>query len=219
MKPWEKLFDDRYGEGAFRRLAGMLDQPCLTFATIAAEFSVTRERVRQWHRDLHPDAPGGHERTRRCVMRQRRRAVVLDPLFRAFYRHARAHYRPEQFSLVPTRAAFVRRVVVLDGHRIVIREARANTHDSAFLIYGCARPASFVYYQLTTEEFLLLPRSAVPARAAVYRPGETPALDRYHNTFAAVLSRDRASRQGAAQIGQSDESDREIGPASAARGA
>jgi hypothetical protein len=193
MRPWEQLFDDRYGEGAFRRLTGMLDQPCLTFATIGAEFGVTRERVRQWHGQLHPDAAGGHERKRRCVMWQRRRAIVLDPLFRAFYRHARAHYRPDRFALIPTRAGFVRRAVVVDGQPIAIRSARMKGDRSAFVIYACARPAAFVYYQLPDDAFLFLPRSAVPSREAVYRPHRTPTLDRYRNTFASLIERSTAS--------------------------
>ena len=47
---WMNLFEDRYGTGSYQRLMGMFDRPCVTFAEIAGQFGVSRERVRQWHR-------------------------------------------------------------------------------------------------------------------------------------------------------------------------
>ena len=46
------VFEERYGAGSQQRLIALLEQPCVTFATIATHFGVSRERVRQWHRDL-----------------------------------------------------------------------------------------------------------------------------------------------------------------------
>ena len=44
---WMNLFEDRYGSGAYARLMGMFDRPCVTFAEIGGLFGVSRERVRQ----------------------------------------------------------------------------------------------------------------------------------------------------------------------------
>ncbi len=52
-------FDGRYGDGSFDELLRRLGQPCISFAQIASHFGVTRERVRQWHRQWLPDAPTG----------------------------------------------------------------------------------------------------------------------------------------------------------------
>lgn len=92
------LFEDRYGAGSFDRLKAMFDQPCTTFAAIAQHFGVTRERVRQWHLKLCPDAPRGHERKRQCVLQRSKRELLRQPLFQSFYRHARPHFEPGRFA-------------------------------------------------------------------------------------------------------------------------
>ena len=40
-------FDDKYGDGALARLTRMLEQPCVTFAQIAGEFSAENPDVDQ----------------------------------------------------------------------------------------------------------------------------------------------------------------------------
>src|SRR5436190_1120245 len=68
--PLEPLFDERYGTGARARAVRLLSQPCVSFASIAGVFGVTRECVRLWQRTLVPEAPTGRELQRLC--RERR---------------------------------------------------------------------------------------------------------------------------------------------------
>jgi hypothetical protein len=88
----QAAFSERYGNGAFERLTQRLEQRCLTFAQIAAESGVSRERVRQWYRQLLPDAPSGHERQRLCAIHRRRRRLFGNALYRSFFQRARAHF-------------------------------------------------------------------------------------------------------------------------------
>jgi hypothetical protein len=91
---WLAIFEERYGTGAYGRLIALFGQPCVTFASIADQFGVTRERVRQWHLVLMPGAPRGHERQRLCGLYQQKRRLLAEPLFRSFYQHARPHLEP-----------------------------------------------------------------------------------------------------------------------------
>lgn len=86
-------FNDRYGAGAHERLLSRLAHPCTTFAQIAKEFGVTRERVRQWQLLWLPDAPRGRERRRQCGFFRKRRLLLEEPLFKAFYRKIRPSSR------------------------------------------------------------------------------------------------------------------------------
>ena len=82
-------FDDRYGRDAHARLLERLDRPCVSFADIAAEFGVSRERVRQWRLQWAPQAPTGLERRRQCLATRRRRQLLAHPSFRSFYQEVR----------------------------------------------------------------------------------------------------------------------------------
>ena len=72
----------------------------ISFAEIATRYGVTRERVRQWHLQLLPGAPRGHQRRRLCIRQQQKRELLTDPVFRHFYRHARAHSDADGHPLI-----------------------------------------------------------------------------------------------------------------------
>ena len=197
---WLDLFEDRYGVDAFERLMTHLQSPCTSFAQIAALFGVTRERVRQWHLTLLPRAPRGHQRRRLCVALHQKRKLLADPLFRTFYRRARAHFPPQQFSLIPARTGYRRRVVRLNRFLVVIKSSRRNATDRSdgiptYALPGCVQPADFVYYQLTPDDFLFLPRDVVPPSGATFIDTHLSKYWRYRNTFLAASPESSADRQ------------------------
>jgi hypothetical protein len=104
---WLAIFEDRYGTGAHERLLALFGRPCVTFAEIATRYGVTRERVRQWHLQLLPDAPRGHDRRRLCLVHNQKRLLLEDPLFRSFYQHARPHVEPGRIQLIPNSSRLV----------------------------------------------------------------------------------------------------------------
>ncbi len=167
------LFDDRYGAGAHQTLLAQLRQPCVTFAHIAGQFGVTRERVRQWHRDLLPEAPSGHARQRLCALHQQRRRLFHDPLFRRFFRDARAHLSPGRIEPIRSRQGYRTRTVLIDKRVVALRGG-----GGARLHYRGA--AEFVYVPLDGSEFLFAPSGAAGDRR------------QFRNTFDA-LTRDKSS--------------------------
>ena len=189
---WMSLFEDRYGAGAYARLMEMFDRPCVTFAEIAGQFGVSRERVRQWHRQLLPDAPRGHARKRLCVVYHQKRRLLEDPLFRSFYEHARPHVEPGRITLIPTREGFRRRAVRLDGATVALKKALrqadpAREHDvPAFILTNCHRQVDYIYYRLSPEEYLLVPANALPAERTTFLDTPASKYQRFRNTFAAV---------------------------------
>ena len=127
---WRALFDDRYGDGSAERLKSMLEQPCITFARIAAEFGVTRECVRLWHQRLLPDAPRGHQRQQLCREHQMKRRLLEDALFLRFYRRIRSSVPQQRVTLIPSRDGFRKRTVRIDGRTIALRRARRASRSS-----------------------------------------------------------------------------------------
>ena len=152
------MFEERYGTGSRERLIALLEQPCVTFATIALHFGVTRERVRQWHRELLPDAPTGHARQRLCALYQQRRRLLKDPLFRTFVRHVRSHFGPGAVQVIPSRNGYRTRIVQLDNHLVALRNAAPRTKGAPepqrFRYRGAAE---YVYVYLGPDTFLFLP--------------------------------------------------------------
>jgi hypothetical protein len=199
-RDWTTEFDDRYGRGASARLMAMLEQPCTSFAEIAERFGVTRECVRRWHVKRLPNAPRGHERQRLCSMQARKRRLLTDPLFRSFYRHARSHVQPNRFVLVPAHDGFKKREVRLDHCLIALREgrrtARPGSGGGAFTLASSPHlGADFIYYRLAEDDYLLLPREAIPPHGTTFLATEASKYERFRNTFAAVLSGYDAQQQ------------------------
>jgi len=188
------VFEDRYGHGSYERLMGMFDRPCMTFAEISGYFGVSRERVRQWHRQLLPDAPRGHARKHLCVVYHQKRRLLEDPLFRSFYEHARPHVEPGRITLIPTREGFRRRAVRLDGAPVALKKARQHAvpvreHDvPAFILTNCHRQVDYIYYRLSPDHYLLVPANALPAERTTFVDTPASKYQRFKNTFAAVSS-------------------------------
>ncbi|MDR1990979.1 MAG: hypothetical protein LBQ09_12205 [Acidobacteriaceae bacterium] len=190
---WREQFEERYGDGTLEHLVHLLVQPCVTFAAIAEEFGVTRERARQWHLELMPGAPRGHARQRLCASRQSKRRLLEDPLFRSFYEHARGEVESHRFVLVPAREGFRKRIVRLDTRTIGIREAvsRADSttadQPATYVLTRFAEPVDFIYYRLSARDYLVVPGALVPEGGLEYGEQQPAAFDRFRNTFAAVL--------------------------------
>jgi hypothetical protein len=188
---WLAIFEDRYGTGAHERLLALFGRPCVTFAEIATRYGVTRERVRQWHLQLLPDAPRGHDRRRLCLVHNQKRLLLEDPLFRSFYQHARPHVEPGRIQLIPTRDGFRRRTVRLDGLTVAIKNARQHAERRqepghvAYVLTSSSRLVDFIYYRLTPADYLLLPTSAVPAERTTFFDTPTSEYQRFKNTFEA----------------------------------
>jgi hypothetical protein len=175
---WVAQFEGRYGDGAFERLLTDLRQPCLSFAEIAASFAVTRECVRRWHRTLLPDAPTGHERQRLCAQYHRRRRLFQDPLFRAFFRHARERFPPGRVEPIPAKDGYRTRTVRIDTRTVALREGQSMVR------YRGA--ADFVYVRVGTDGFLFLPSGEFPAAGLSVSSRGLAAYDQYRNSFTAL---------------------------------
>jgi len=191
VRGWRALFEGRYGDGAAERLKSMLEQPCVTFARIAAEFGVTRECVRLWHQRLLPDAPSGHQRQQLCREHQMKRRLLEDALFLRFYRHIRSSVPRQRVTLIPSRDGFRKRTVRIDGRTIVLKRARRNraTNGSTAGIYTLASggaDADFLYYELSAEEYLLVPREHLPVGPVTFVDTGASTYQRFKNTVAAL---------------------------------
>jgi hypothetical protein len=186
------LLEERHGTDTCNRLIAELQQPCVTFAAIAKRMGVTRERVRQWQMKLLPEAPRGHDRQRLCAVYRKKRLLLEEPLFRRFYQHARAYLAAGRIELIKSHQGYRTRSVRIDRCLLVLCRARrlpARASAEGTAIYALSTPpcgADFVYYQLTPEDYLLVPASEVPAERTTYldRPGAP--FRQYKNRFDAV---------------------------------
>lgn len=207
---WLALFEDRYGAGAHARLIAQLRQPCLTFADIAARFGVTRERVRQWHLQLLPGAPTGHQRQRLCLVHQQKRRLLADALFGGFYRQVRRHVAPQRLTLIPSGDRFRKRAVRLDNRVIALKTARrcaAPARPDGAAIYALTNgrsPADFIYYQLTPTDYLFVPKRLLPDAGTTFIDTGASKYRAFKNSFAAlslVSTAPGSPRSGSARSG------------------
>jgi hypothetical protein len=181
-------FDERYGAGAHERAVRLLSQPCVSFASIAGIFGVTRECVRQWHRTLLPEAPTGRERQRLCRERRQRQALLRDRTFAAFYRHAQPVLAQFGLGLVPTcTTGYRKRLIRLGDSLVFLKAARASRRsgDTAaeYVLTPYRGPADFIYYRLSDDDFLLVPRREVPASGTSFVDGPSSRYQPYRNSF------------------------------------
>jgi hypothetical protein len=194
-------FEDRYGRDSHARLLRRLARPCVSFADIAAEFDVSRERVRQWRQLWAPHAPTGLERRRQCLASRRRRALLAHDAFRAFYHAVRVHLPPHRFGLVPSLSGFRKRVVRIDDQIAVLTAARALGRGGpgqppAYALPPVPRHAAFVYVQLGAGDFLFLPASALPVRGTTFVDSPGSKYQRFRRTFAAADRMGDAGEEG-----------------------
>lgn len=173
------MFEDRYGAGALARLIALLEKPCVSFAAIATEFGVTRERVRQWHQELMPGAPLDHARRRLCQDYQRKRRLLTDTLFRRFYVDVRRHLGEGRLTLIRSAEGYRRRRARVDGRLVALGDASAvsgaidrdapalNSAAHAAQILDRTvrvwRDTDFVYLRLPGDAFLFAPSEALTA--------------------------------------------------------
>lgn len=183
---WRTLFEERHGRGAYERLLADLRQPCITFAAIAKRLGVTREVVRQWQMALLPDAPRGLERRRLCAAARQKRRLLQDPLFRDFYRHARAQLASARIELVQASAGYRRRMVRIDTRIIALRSARSSATAPEYRLATYRGSAAFVYYRLTRDEYLLMPARHLRARERRFVDASGSRYQEFKNTFAAL---------------------------------
>jgi hypothetical protein len=187
------LFEQRCGLGAYEDLIALLRQPCITFAQVGARFGVTRERVRQWHTELLPDAPKGRERRGLCRLQHARQRLLADPLFRAFYQQARASFPPQQINLIRTRHGLQARAARILGRLVLIKKARRRRNGGTEMAYmyalpPCPRAGDFVYYQLDECAFLFVPHDELPAAGTTFVDSSDSKYRTYRNSFAPLLS-------------------------------
>jgi hypothetical protein len=188
---WLAIFEDRHGSGSYERLLALFAQPCTTFAEIAGQFGVSRERVRQWYAQLLPGAPSGHERQRLCGLQNRKRRLLGDPVFRSFYRHARPHFAPGRIELVKAIDAYRTRSVRIDDRLVAIRDAsgsavlRSRSDVVTYRLTRCRRPVDFVYYRLAAADFLFVPADIVPVGGTMFSEAPGSKYHRFRNTFSA----------------------------------
>jgi hypothetical protein len=187
-------FDERYGVGAQARAVRLLSQPCVSFASIADIFGVTRECVRLWHRTLLPEAPAGRERQRLCRERRQRQALLRDRTFATFYRHVYPVLAEFGLGLVPTRTAGYRKRLVRLGDSLVFLKAarptpRATRDTTEYVLTPYRGPADFIYYRLSDDDFLMVPRREVPASGTSFVDGPVSRYQPYRNSFDVLFAR------------------------------
>lgn len=197
---WKDRFDARYGAGEFTWLHARLQDPRYTFSSIAARYGVTRERVRQWHRLLMPDAPAGRARRRLHRRREDWRDLLHDPLFSAFRRHVRQHVRGARIRPVRTTHGYSRTRVLLNRHEVALRQitprVRASRASRVLRVTRPAAPAPLVYVLLPDRTFFVLLEDLLPARGGAFDDA-APEYQPFRNTFKALLCADaRASNTG-----------------------
>lgn len=165
VDPAPSVFEERYGEGSRAQLIALLEQPCVTFAAIAVQFGVSRERVRQWHRQLLPDAPTGHVRQRLCALHQQRRRLFGHALFRSFFQHARLHFETKAIQPIQSRHGYRTNFVRLRERTVALRGAASPVERLGPPRFRYRGSADFVYVALGREAFLFVPASVAPAES------------------------------------------------------
>lgn len=191
---WAARFDKRYGEGEFAWLCARLEQPRHTFSSIAARYGVTRERVRQWHRMLMPEAPAGRERRRLHRRQQHWRDLLQDDLFGEFYRHARQHAPHASVQPILITHGYSRARALLNQVEVALRRVRPRVRSprASKVVRIAPSPArvQYVYVLLPEGTFFLLPSGLLPRRSAVFEDMTSSKYQRFMNTFEAIEPRE-----------------------------
>jgi len=183
------LFAERYGPGSYERLLALLQRPCVTFAQIANRFSVTRERVRQWHVLLLPTAPSGRERRRQCALSRQRQRLLSDGLFSAFLRHARERAPGLRVEPVMTSSGFRTRLGRIDGRLVALRDAsrivteKGDAQAASYRLVGYRGDAELVYFLLSAESFLVVPVKELSLYGATFVDDGMDRYKRFKNRF------------------------------------
>ena len=204
---WLAMFEDRHGAGAYDRLRGLLDRPCVSYAEIAQQFRVSRECVRQWHKLIMPEAPRGHARQRLCAQLRQRKQLLSHRLFRSFFTHVRRYGREHRLELVRSNTGYRTQMARLDGRLIALRDARAQATASSpsrrvFTVPAYHGPAEFLYVRLGDDDYLFVPAALLTSRLLLaIDSDEGPGGMRLRNSFAALWNKPAAVDIAAAKAG------------------
>jgi hypothetical protein len=197
---WAAGFEARYGAGEFARLKELLVNPGYSFSRIATRYGVTRERVRQWHRLLMPDAPTGRQRRRLWQRERNRRDLFSDTLFRTFYQHARQHWPAEAIRPIQTVHGFSRVRALVNQRLIALRRATPRwTKERAAQVFRITTPLPpirYVYVLLPDDTFFVLPCAILPRGGTAFRDTDASKYARYRNTFEAMKQPAHVERAG-----------------------
>lgn len=183
--PRARLFADRYGALAYDELLQLFASPCVTYADIAKRFGVTRERVRQWHLNIAPGSPRGHQRRRLCQQQQLRRRLLEEPVYRAFIRAARTAFPDVRVQAVSSRTGFRKRLVKLEKWTVALKTAapRGSGKSGSYALTGCRSEVDFVFFLLGADTFIFVPRSMVPRGGTTFRDTPTSKYHAFRNTL------------------------------------
>jgi hypothetical protein len=185
----ERLFDRRYGKGAFARLRSMFEDPRFTYQHIANKIGLTRQRIAQLANEL---GINGRQRERVRVSRREPRVhiikkfkeypsdirAVMNKLRRAGLRVT--PYNSPQPSL-PNSLRMSLRMVLVNGLLCMIQvrpalKFRPNGREYARLDVGRelrrAQVALFAIRRRSTMKLYVIPTSHLRKVSAVYIPAD-----------------------------------------------
>ena len=198
MSQVQTFFNERYGREAYDRLLALFDKPCVTYAQIADEFGVSRERVRQWHLAMAPGSPRGHERRRLCREYQKKRALLNDPVYRAFVRAARMQRPDLAIAPIRTTEGFRKRAVRLGSFIVALRRAGVSPRDQgpdgggAFALTPSRRTADFIFYLLDGSSYLFVPAQGLPASGTTFLDSPASKYQRFKDRFTDLVEHHEA---------------------------
>lgn len=170
------------GHRQFRRLRALLNKPCLTYIEIGRRLGLTRERIRQFVRDMDLIAlpPGKHQRTKICTinraLKQRQRWLENEPRFSSLQKCCTE--MGVSFQTVPARTSlgFDRRHVTINGRLCLILRAAPRSKGMARGI-NIPRPTAhrrlvkvYLYY-ITNDplsRWLVIPKRQAPKKQTVF---------------------------------------------------
>ena len=183
----KRLFDRRYGKGAFGRLRSMLADPTITYERVAKNLGLTKQRIGQLAKDFGVD---GRQREYERIVRREPRIIkkfrqypseiqaVMDKLMRAGLRVA--PYNSPQPS-TPNRVRTSLKMILVNGTlcTIQVRPAfkfRPNGREYARLDVGRelrrAQAALFAVRRGRTMKLYVIPTSHLRNVSAVYIPAD-----------------------------------------------
>jgi hypothetical protein len=185
--PNKRLFDRRYGEGAFARLRSMLADPTITYERIAKNLGLTKQRIGQLAKDFGVD---GRQREYERIVRREPRIIkkfkeypseiraVMNTLRRVGLRVT--PYNSPQPS-TPNRVRTSLKMIVVNGAlcTIQVRPAfrfRPTGREYARLDVGRelrrAHVALFAILKGRSMKLYVIPTSHLRKVSAVYIPAD-----------------------------------------------
>ncbi len=197
---WARNFDRWRGEGAYQKLLGMFENPCITYADIADEFYVTRALVEYWHNRVYPNAEF-RERQKTCTIKNRRQELFRNEDFRAFYRAARRRFPRESIEFIQRSRRFSPRAVNLKSKKVLIRKATKRPyaqstqkgktyrhgHGRTYTLHSPYEDSDYVFYRLRGPNFLFMPPDVLPPKATLFVDSETSKYHKFRNNFDVLL--------------------------------